>query len=77
MRNYFQEDSVFGSFDLDDPDFSSGYSGNSNGINANNTFIFFFELWYHALEYLLDVGKTSSKYSKNKIKCCVATLEFF
>ena len=34
--DYFQEDSVFGSFDLDDPDFSSGYSGNNNGINTNN-----------------------------------------
>ena len=34
--DYIQEDSVFGSFDLDDPDFSSSYSGNNNGITLNS-----------------------------------------
>ena len=34
--DYFQESSVFGSFDPDDPDFSSSYSGGNNGINTSN-----------------------------------------
>ena len=32
----FQESSVFGSFDPDDPDFSTSFSGVNNGINANS-----------------------------------------
>ena len=35
--DFFQESSVFGSFDPDDPDFSGPHSGGQNSINRNNS----------------------------------------